>query len=255
MRHGATRTGGAGETRQSRRSWTRRRRRCCGSGSGSWSRGHWRARWRTSNCRRPSRCRRHWRRRWERTQSSARTRTDCGTPAGAATSTWRGCAAAASRRRPTRSSCRPTPRFCAGSSTSAPARASPWFRSAAAAALSAGSSRCAAPISASSASTWRRCATSAVDRRSLTARLGAGLRGPEAEAALGSEGLTLGHFPQSFEYATIGGFAATRSAGQASSGYGRFDALGQLGSLDRARPARWRRWKRRTRPPGRRCGS
>ncbi|HWO82332.1 MAG TPA: FAD-binding oxidoreductase [Solirubrobacterales bacterium] len=64
-----------------------------------------------------------------------------------------------------------------------------------------------------------------VDPRSLTARLGAGLRGPEAEAALGREGLTLGHFPQSFEYATIGGFAATRSAGQASSGYGRFDAL------------------------------
>ncbi|MGA8745711.1 MAG: FAD-binding oxidoreductase [Solirubrobacterales bacterium] len=64
-----------------------------------------------------------------------------------------------------------------------------------------------------------------VDSRSLTARLGAGLRGPEAEAALGSRGLTLGHFPQSFEYATIGGFAATRSAGQASSGYGRFDAL------------------------------
>ena len=63
------------------------------------------------------------------------------------------------------------------------------------------------------------------DRRSLTARLGAGLRGPEAEAALGREGLTLGHFPQSFEYATIGGFAATRSAGQASSGYGRFDAV------------------------------
>jgi alkyldihydroxyacetonephosphate synthase len=64
-----------------------------------------------------------------------------------------------------------------------------------------------------------------VDRRSLTARLGAGLRGPEAETELGRHGLTLGHFPQSFEYATIGGFAATRSAGQASSGYGRFDAL------------------------------
>jgi alkyldihydroxyacetonephosphate synthase len=64
-----------------------------------------------------------------------------------------------------------------------------------------------------------------VDRRSLTARLGAGLRGPEAEAALGRQGVTLGHFPQSFEYATIGGFAATRSAGQASSGYGRFDAV------------------------------
>jgi alkyldihydroxyacetonephosphate synthase len=64
-----------------------------------------------------------------------------------------------------------------------------------------------------------------VDERSLTATLGPGLRGPEAEAALGSHGLTLGHFPQSFEYATIGGFAATRSAGQASSGYGRFDEL------------------------------
>ena len=64
-----------------------------------------------------------------------------------------------------------------------------------------------------------------VDRRSLTARLGAGLRGPEAEAALNREGVVLGHFPQSFEYATIGGFAATRSAGQASSGYGRFDDL------------------------------
>jgi alkyldihydroxyacetonephosphate synthase len=64
-----------------------------------------------------------------------------------------------------------------------------------------------------------------VDQRSLTARLGPGLRGPEAEAALAAAGVTLGHFPQSFEYATIGGFAATRSAGQASTGFGRFDAL------------------------------
>jgi alkyldihydroxyacetonephosphate synthase len=64
-----------------------------------------------------------------------------------------------------------------------------------------------------------------VDARSLTARLGAGLRGPEAEARLAEHGLVLGHYPQSFEYATIGGFAATRSAGQASSGYGRFDSL------------------------------
>lgn len=71
----------------------------------------------------------------------------------------------------------------------------------------------------------RRLGGVSVDRRSLTATLGAGLRGPEAEAALKAQGLTLGHFPQSFEYATIGGFAATRSAGQASSGYGRFDSL------------------------------
>ncbi len=64
-----------------------------------------------------------------------------------------------------------------------------------------------------------------VDRTSLTATIGPGLRGPQAEEALAARGVTLGHFPQSFEYATIGGFAATRSAGQASSGYGRFDEL------------------------------
>jgi alkyldihydroxyacetonephosphate synthase len=65
----------------------------------------------------------------------------------------------------------------------------------------------------------------AFDRTSLTATLGPGLTGPQAEAALGELGVTLGHFPQSFEQATIGGFAATRSAGQASSGYGRFDEM------------------------------
>jgi alkyldihydroxyacetonephosphate synthase len=64
-----------------------------------------------------------------------------------------------------------------------------------------------------------------VDHTSLTATLGPGLRGPEAEEALAASGMTMGHFPQSFEYATIGGFAAARSAGQASSGYGRFDEL------------------------------
>jgi alkyldihydroxyacetonephosphate synthase len=64
-----------------------------------------------------------------------------------------------------------------------------------------------------------------VDLTSMTATLGPGLRGPEAEEALLEHGVTLGHFPQSFEYATIGGFAAARSAGQASSGYGRFDEL------------------------------
>ncbi|MGZ5314299.1 MAG: FAD-binding oxidoreductase [Solirubrobacterales bacterium] len=64
-----------------------------------------------------------------------------------------------------------------------------------------------------------------VDRTSLVARLGPGLRGPEAERLLGERGATLGPFPQSYELATIGGYAATRSAGQASSGYGRFDEL------------------------------
>jgi alkyldihydroxyacetonephosphate synthase len=65
----------------------------------------------------------------------------------------------------------------------------------------------------------------AVDHESMTAVLEPGLRGPEAEALLAAEGVTLGHHPQSFEFATIGGFAATRSSGQASAGYGRFDSL------------------------------
>jgi alkyldihydroxyacetonephosphate synthase len=73
-----------------------------------------------------------------------------------------------------------------------------------------------------------------VDAISLTARLGAGLRGPEAERELRARGVTLGHFPQSFEWASIGGFAATRSAGQASSGYGRFDEL--VAALSMATP-------------------
>lgn len=62
-----------------------------------------------------------------------------------------------------------------------------------------------------------------LDEVSRVATLEPGLRGPEAEALLAARGYTLGHFPQSFEYATIGGFAATRSSGQASAGYGRFD--------------------------------
>jgi alkyldihydroxyacetonephosphate synthase len=65
----------------------------------------------------------------------------------------------------------------------------------------------------------------ALDEVSRLAVLEPGLRGPEAETLVGARGYTIGHFPQSFEYGTIGGFAATRSSGQASSGYGRFDEL------------------------------
>jgi len=64
-----------------------------------------------------------------------------------------------------------------------------------------------------------------VDPISMTATLQAGMRGPEIEAALRRHGCTLGHFPQSYEQATFGGFVATRSAGQASTGYGRIDEL------------------------------
>ncbi len=64
-----------------------------------------------------------------------------------------------------------------------------------------------------------------VDQRSLTATVEPGLTGPRVEEELGRHGLTLGHFPQSFEYATVGGFVATRSAGQASTGFGRIDDM------------------------------
>ncbi|MFE9580319.1 FAD-binding oxidoreductase [Nocardia sp. NPDC006044] len=82
-----------------------------------------------------------------------------------------------------------------------------------------------------------------IDPISGMATLGAGLTGPRAEELLRAQGLSLGHFPQSFEFATIGGFAATRSSGQASAGYGRFDDMVQrleiatpTGSLVLGRP-------------------
>ena len=43
------------------------------------------------------------------------------------------------------------------------------------------------------------------------------------EAALAEHDLTLGHYPDSFELVSIGGCAATRSVGQATSGYSRID--------------------------------
>lgn len=64
-----------------------------------------------------------------------------------------------------------------------------------------------------------------LDEVSGEAVLGAGLKGPEAERLLGERGFSLGHFPQSYQFATIGGFAATRSSGQDSAGYGRFNDM------------------------------
>ena len=64
-----------------------------------------------------------------------------------------------------------------------------------------------------------------LDRESLTVTVQAGARGPALERYLSARGLTLGHFPQSFEYVSLGGCAATRSAGQASSGYGAIERM------------------------------
>jgi alkyldihydroxyacetonephosphate synthase len=63
----------------------------------------------------------------------------------------------------------------------------------------------------------------AVDEVSLTATVQPGITGPVLERLLGARGLHWGHLPQSWERATIGGYLATRSAGQASTGYGRSD--------------------------------
>lgn len=64
-----------------------------------------------------------------------------------------------------------------------------------------------------------------IDEVSRTAKIEAGVRGTAAEALLAERGYTLGHFPQSYEGASIGGYAATRSSGQSSAGYGRFDQM------------------------------
>src|SRR6478672_4580077 len=64
-----------------------------------------------------------------------------------------------------------------------------------------------------------------LDEISGEAEFGAGVTGPDAERLLGERGFSLGHFPQSFQFATIGGFAATRSSGQDSAGYGRFNDM------------------------------
>jgi alkyldihydroxyacetonephosphate synthase len=68
-------------------------------------------------------------------------------------------------------------------------------------------------------------ALESLDETDQVAVLGAGLAGPHAEALLAARGYELGHYPQSFRYATVGGFAATRSSGQDSAGYGRFDDM------------------------------
>jgi alkyldihydroxyacetonephosphate synthase len=62
-----------------------------------------------------------------------------------------------------------------------------------------------------------------VDAASLSVSVAAGTRATTLEAALAEYDLMLGHYPDSFEFATVGGCAATRSVGQASSGYGRID--------------------------------
>lgn len=64
-----------------------------------------------------------------------------------------------------------------------------------------------------------------LDETTLLATFGAGITGPDLEAQLRARGYTLGHYPQSFEYSTLGGWIAARSSGQQSLHYGRIENL------------------------------
>jgi alkyldihydroxyacetonephosphate synthase len=64
-----------------------------------------------------------------------------------------------------------------------------------------------------------------VDARDLVGVFDAGVRGSAAEARVNADGLTIGHFPQSIGISSVGGWVATRAAGQFSTGYGNIEDL------------------------------
>ncbi len=74
-----------------------------------------------------------------------------------------------------------------------------------------------------------------LDPASRLATFQAGVRGPDLESQLHPHGFTLGHYPQSFEYSTLGGWIATRSCGQQSYHYGRIEDLFAGGQLETPR--------------------
>jgi alkyldihydroxyacetonephosphate synthase len=64
-----------------------------------------------------------------------------------------------------------------------------------------------------------------LDEASLRVRVAAGTFGPELERSLRERGFTLGHFPQSFDLSTVGGWVACRGAGQYSTRYGKIEDM------------------------------
>lgn len=64
-----------------------------------------------------------------------------------------------------------------------------------------------------------------VNEINSTATVQAGMFGPAYEEYLNKQGFSCGHFPQSFEYSTVGGWLAAKGAGQASTGYGKIDHM------------------------------
>ena len=81
-------------------------------------------------------------------------------------------------------------------------------------------------------STARLSRMSHLDTLSQLATFGAGVYGPDLEAQLRAHGYTLGHYPQSFEYSTLGGWIVTRSSGQQSLRYGRIERMFAGGSVE-----------------------
>jgi len=64
-----------------------------------------------------------------------------------------------------------------------------------------------------------------IDRSSQLAIFQTGIFGPQLEDELNRQGFTLGHFPQSFQFSTLGGWLAMRSAGQESNFYGKIEDM------------------------------
>jgi len=71
-----------------------------------------------------------------------------------------------------------------------------------------------------------------LNSENLEATFGAGVSGPQLESQLKKNGYILGHFPQSWEYSTLGGWIVTRSVGQQSYHYGRIEPLFVTGHLE-----------------------
>jgi alkyldihydroxyacetonephosphate synthase len=83
-----------------------------------------------------------------------------------------------------------------------------------------------------------------IDPVSLAARIQAGAIGPGLEAQLSEHGLTLRHFPQSFQFSTLGGWIATRAGGHFATLYTHIDDL--VESIRALSPAGW--WESRRLP-------
>lgn len=64
-----------------------------------------------------------------------------------------------------------------------------------------------------------------IDATSRTAEVEAGAMGPELEESLNQAQMTLGHFPDSFQFSSLGGWVATRSAGMQSDKYGKIEDM------------------------------